>query len=47
MYIPGKQHIGTGIFQHRYEEGQYVALGVEVFHCLEDTRTLPFPAVEF
>ena len=43
----GKQHVGTGIFQHRHEERQYVALGVEVFHGLEDTCTLPFPTVEF
>lgn len=34
-------------FQHRHEERQYVALGVEVFHGLEDTCTLPFPTVEF
>ena len=40
------QYIGTGIFQHRHQERQYIALCVQVFYCLEDTGTLPFPTVQ-
>ena len=41
------QYVGSGIFQHRDEVGEYEALRVQVFHGLEATGTLPLPAVEF
>mgnify|MGYP006981239030 FL=1 len=42
-----KQHIGSGVFQHRNKVGQYEALCIQVFHGLQTAGALPFPAVEF
>ena len=39
-------HIGTGILEHRHDEGYHVAVGVHVFHGLEDACSLPLPSVE-
>ena len=44
--FPGQQHIGAGVLEHRHEERDDVALGVEVFHRLEDAGALPFPTRE-
>ena len=44
--FPGQQHVGAGVLEHRHEERNDVALGVEVFHRLEDAGALPFPAGE-
>ena len=41
------QDISPCIFQHRNQERQYITLCVQVFYCLENTCTLPFPTVEF
>ena len=45
--LAGTHHIGSGIFEHRHQEGHHVTLRVKVFDGLENTGALPFPAVEF
>ena len=42
----GADYISARVLKHGHQEGHHVALSVEVFHGLEDTCTLPFPAVE-
>ena len=41
----GQHHAGPGIFEHRNQIRQHVALGIEVLAGLPQLRTLPFPAV--
>ena len=40
-------HYRSGILKHRHEIWHHKALGIEVFHRLEDACTLPLPAIEF
>ena len=49
LYVAFARHqdVGPGVFQHRNQVGQHVALRVEVFDDLENTCPLPLPAVQF
>ena len=42
--FPRSHHAGAGVLQHRDEEGEDVALGVQVLHGAEGGGPLPFPA---
>ena len=37
-------HVCPGVFQHRNQEGEYIALCVQVLDCREQRRALPFPS---
>ncbi len=40
-----QQDVGAGIFEHRYQERQDVALRIEILYGLPQTRALPAPLV--
>ena len=40
-------HVSSGVFEHRNQVGNHVALSVEVLDGFEYSGTLPLPAVEF
>ena len=37
-------HVRPGVFQHRNQEGEYIALRVQVLDSREQRRALPFPS---
>ncbi len=41
-----QQHDGTGILEHRYQEGEDITLGVDIFHSLKNPSSLPLPTLE-
>ena len=49
MRIPlaGRHDIGAGIFQHGHQEGNHVALGVQIFYRPQNRGALPLPTGSF
>ena len=41
-----QHHVGPGIFEHRNQERQHVALCVQIFYGLKNAGSLPLPPVE-
>ena len=45
--LAGRHDIGAGIFQHGHQEGNHVALGVQIFYRPQNRGALPLPTGSF